>query len=235
MGNKKLSAASVRDGVEYRTASKLSMALGVATNGGGMCFYLLMMYASYIANAGYGIAVAVAGIIITGTRIFDGITDPLVAFVFDRIKAGKHGKIRLFLIAAWCVMALACFMMYDWMSGKYTGAAGVAWFIGIYVVYIIGYTMMNMSSGAVGNLITNDPTQRPFMNLIGTIYSYCVPMVFNTIISFAVLPKYDNQYNAACLREACVWYVFAALVFILLACIGPVSYTHLTLPTNREV
>ena len=53
MGNKKLSAASVRDGVEYRTASKLSMALGVATNGGGMCFYLLMMYASYIANAGY--------------------------------------------------------------------------------------------------------------------------------------------------------------------------------------
>lgn len=134
MGNKKLSAASVRDGVEYRTASKLSMALGVATNGGGMCFYLLMMYASYIANAGYGIAVAVAGIIITGTRIFDGITDPLVAFVFDRIKAGKHGKIRFFLIAAWCVMALACFMMYDWMSGKYTGVAGVAWFIGIYVV-----------------------------------------------------------------------------------------------------
>ena len=117
MGNKKLSAASVRDGVEYRTASKLSMALGVATNGGGMCFYLLMMYASYIANAGYGIAVAVAGIIITGTRIFDGITDPLVAFVFDRIKAGKHGKIRIFLFAAWAVMALACFMMYDWMSG----------------------------------------------------------------------------------------------------------------------
>ncbi len=74
MGNKKLSAASVRDGVEYRTASKLSMILGVATNGGGMCFYLLMMYASYIANAGDGIAVAVAGIIITGTRIFDGIT-----------------------------------------------------------------------------------------------------------------------------------------------------------------
>lgn len=220
MGNKKLSAASVRDGVEYRTASKLSMALGVATNGGGMCFYLLMMYASYIANAGYGIAVAVAGIIITGTRIFDGITDPLVAFVFDRIKAGKHGKIRIFLLAAWGVMALACFMMYDWMSGKYTGVAGVAWFIGIYVVYIIGYTMMNMSSGAVGNLITNDPTQRPFMNLIGTLYSYCVPMVFNTIISFAVLPKYDNQYNEACLREACVWYVFAALVFILLACIG---------------
>ena len=220
MGNKKLSAASVRDGVEYRTASKLSMALGVATNGGGMCFYLLMMYASYIANAGYGIAVAVAGIIITGTRIFDGITDPLVAFVFDRIKAGKHGKIRIFLFAAWAVMALACFMMYDWMSGKYTGVAGVAWFIGIYVVYIIGYTMMNMSSGAVGNLITNDPTQRPFMNLIGTIYSYCVPMVFNTIISFAVLPKYDNQYNAACLREACVWYVAGAFVFMILACIG---------------
>lgn len=217
---KKLSKASQRDGVEYRTASKLSLILGVATNGGGMCFYLLMMYASYIANAGYGIAVATAGIIITGTRIFDGVTDPIVAAIFDRWKAGKHGKIRIFLILAWAVMSLACMMMYSWMSGRFTGVAGIVWFIGIYVVYIIGYTMMNMSSGAIGNIITNDPTQRPFMNFIGTIYSYCVPMLFNTLISFAVLPKYDNQYNAECLQEACIWYICGAFIFLVLACIG---------------
>lgn len=217
---KKLSKASQRDGVEYRTASTMSLILGVATNGGGMCFYLLMMYASYIANAGYGIAVALAGMIITGTRIFDGVTDPLVALIFDRWKAGKHGKIRIFLFLAWAVMSLACLMMYQWMTGKYTGAAGIAWFIGLYVIYIIGYTMMNMSSGAIGNIITNDPTQRPFMNLIGTIYSYTVPMAMNTIISFAILPKYDNQYNAPMLQEACVWYITAAFIFMVLACIG---------------
>lgn len=42
---------SARDGVQYRKASMLEMILGNANNGCGICFYLLMMYASYIANA----------------------------------------------------------------------------------------------------------------------------------------------------------------------------------------
>ncbi len=240
MGNKKLSKSSVRDGVEYRTASKLSMALGVATNGGGMCFYLLMMYASYIANVGYGIAVAVAGMILTATRIFDGITDPIVAMIFDRIHAGKHGKIRFFLASAWVVMTFACLLLYKWCTGIFTGVAGVVVFVLIYCLYIIGYTMMNMSASTVGNIITNDPTQRPFMNLVGTMYSYLVPMAMNTWLSFAILPKYNNQYNAECLGEACLWYAGAAFIFLILACIGltpadkPEILNSVNLSTGKE-
>lgn len=77
--------ASARDGVQYRKASMLEMILGNANNGCGICFYLLMMYASYIANAGYAIVPAVAGIIITGTRLFDGFTDALFAALFEKM------------------------------------------------------------------------------------------------------------------------------------------------------
>lgn len=218
--------ASVKDGVQYRRASIASMCLSAATRGTNLCFYLLMMYASYIANEGYGIAVALAGIIITGTRIFDAVTDSLLAALFDRMKPGKHGKIRLFILLGWAVMALADIAMYNWMVGKFSGTFGVFVFILLYLVHIIGYTLLNMCTGVIGTAITNDPVQRPFMNFIGTLYSYLTPMVLNTFLSFYILPKYDNRYNAACLSEACFWYIGAGLLFVILACVGVSSFDN---------
>lgn len=209
--------ASARDGVQYRKASMLEMILGNANNGCGICFYLLMMYASYIANAGYAIVPAVAGIIITGTRLFDGFTDALFAVLFEKMNP-KHGKIRIFLVVGWVMAALAVLMMYDWASGKYTGTTGIVVFILIYVVYICGYTINGMAGGTIGIVLTNDPTQRPMMGVFGTLYSYLVPLIFNNIVTFAILPRYDNQYNAPMLKEACYWYVITAGIFMLLAC-----------------
>ncbi len=97
--------------------------------------------------------------------------------------------------------ALAVLMMYDWASGKYTGTTGIVVFILIYVVYICGYTINGMAGGTIGIVLTNDPTQRPMMGVFGTLYSYLVPLIFNNIVTFAILPRYDNQYNAPMLKE----------------------------------
>ncbi len=213
-------------GVQYRKASKLSMCLGIATKGTNLCFYLLMMYASYIANVGFGIGVALAGMIITGTRIFDGITDPILAAWFDRMTPGKHGKIRKCIFLGWFIMAIADITMFNLLSGVFSGAIGILVFVAIYVVHIIGYTILNMCTGVIGTVITNDPVQRPFVNLVGTIYSYITPMVLNTLLSFVILPKYNNQYDAACLKEACFWYIGAGLIFVVISCIGCTSFDN---------
>ncbi len=204
----------------YRHASKLSMFISQAGAGGNMCFYLIMMYASYIANVGYGIPVAIAGLIVTGSRVFDGITDPLIAAIFDRMSASHGGKIRKFLIAGWAIMALADLCMYNWFAGRITGIPAGVLFIGLYVVHIIGYTVEGIGMTVAGISITNDPKQRPFTNLASTCYSYLVPMILNSVMAFAILPKYDNQYNAACLKETTVIYIIAGLFFLVLACIG---------------
>lgn len=209
--------ASARDGVQYRKASLLEMVLGNANNGCGICFYLLMMYASYIATQGYGIAVAVAGIIITGTRLFDGFTDALFAAFFEKMNP-KHGKIRIFLVTGWIMASVAVLLMYNWAAGKFTGVTGVVVFVLIYVLYICGYTINGMSGGTIGIVLTNDPTQRPMMGVFGTLFSYLVPLIFNNIVTFAILPRYDNQYNAPMLKEACYWYVITAGIFMALAC-----------------
>lgn len=215
-----MSDKEVQKNVQYRKASMISMALGIATNGGNMCFYLLMMYASFIATEGFGILVAVAGLILTGSRVFDAITDPIVAVVFDRMHVGRFGKIRPFLVVGWGVMAIADLAMFRWLPGNFDGVLGIIVFTALYLLHIVGYTIVCIGSSTVSVVLTNDPVQRPFLNFVGTAYGYFVPMLMSTLLSFAILPRYNNQYNAACLGEACIWYIAGAGVFLILACIG---------------
>ena len=52
---------------------------------------------------------------------------------------------------------------------------------------IIGYNVNGIAAGTVGIVITNDPTQRPMTGVVGTIYSYFVPMIVMNIVTFVIL------------------------------------------------
>lgn len=211
--------ASERDGVEYRKAALWEILIGMANNGANVTFYLMIGFASMIATQGYGIAMALAGVLIAGTRVLDGLVDPFFAAFFDRFNP-KKGKIRICLLAGWAITALGLLLLYNWAAGQFEGAAGVAAFLASYIVFIIGYNVNGIAAGTIGIVITNDPTQRPMTGVVGTIYSYCVPLVLTNVITFVILPKYDNQYNLQMLGELVIWFIFAALIFVLLACIG---------------
>ena len=149
-------SSSQNGGVEYRRAKGWRIAFSCSSSGlMGMTFYILMGYASYVANVGYGIATAVVGFILTATRILDGVTDPIVAFLIDKTKL-KAGKIRLWAFLGWVIESLAVFMMYVWASGK---GHGVPFFIVTYCVYVIGYTMVNIINQTIPHALTNDPKQ----------------------------------------------------------------------------
>ena len=80
-------AASEIDGVQYRRA-KLWQIILIAFNAfNGMAMYFLIGLASYSASIGYGIATVAVGGLLTFTRIFDAVTDPLLAFLYDRVSA----------------------------------------------------------------------------------------------------------------------------------------------------
>ena len=71
--------------VKYRKA-KLWQIILIAFNAfNGMAVYFLIGLASYSASIGYGIATLVVGGLLTFTRIFDAVTDPLLAFLYDRV------------------------------------------------------------------------------------------------------------------------------------------------------
>lgn len=204
----------------YRTADLRSMLLGTATSGGKTVFMMLMSYAGYMANEGYGVLVMITGIIMTVKTIFDGVCDPIVAAVFDRMKVGKMGKVRKFLLIGYGSTVLSAILMFHILANKFSGPLGVFMFCAHFALFVIGYTILSIGTTTIPAILTNDPKQRPFMNFTATVYQFTAPIILNSVMAFLVLPRHGNQYNAACLGEACYVYSAIALIFMALSIIG---------------
>ena len=219
------------DGVRYRRA-KLWQIILVACNAlNGMAIYSLIGQASYAASIGFGISTLVVGGLLTFTRIFDAVTDPMLAFLYDRVNT-RWGKIRPLMLLGWLIQSLGIMAMFSWTASK---GFGVAMFLVTYMIYVIGYTIVNMTAQTLPALMTNDPGQRPIVGVWNTVFNYLVPMVFTIILNTRLLPKYGEivvtetggysvNYSQAYLTAAASFTVVFSLVGVILVCIGISSF-----------
>lgn len=208
----------------YHRAKAVHIAMATMSGAGGMIFYMLLSSATYIGNGNFGILVAVTGIIITITRLFDGVTDPIIALIVERFNS-RFGKIRVFMLLGWAIMALSTTLMCNVGSRLgLTGATGTAYFIVCYLIYIIGYTFVGVTGNMQGSVMTNDPKQRPVISVWGTAYSYLTPMVTMMISSTVILPKYNYIQGPEYFNELNGFVVIASFVFFLLSAIGIAPY-----------
>ena len=168
MGNEKTNAG---DGVNR--AKMYQLALFPMNNGATNVYYVLIL--SYIATFGnniLGIAMVFASAMVTGMRVFDAITDPLIGALMDRTN-GKFGKFRPFMVIGNMIMAFAVFMLYcicpaiseDQMWLRYMA------FIALYAIWVIGYTFQTSVTRSAQSVLTNDPKQRPLFTIFNTIGS----------------------------------------------------------------
>lgn len=220
MGKKKKLTQSEIDGVQYRRA-KLWQIILVSCNALiGMSMYSLIGLASYSASLGFGIATAVVGVILTWTRILDGITDPIIAFIYERVNT-RFGKIRILIIIGFGIEALALMAMFVWGPGKGLGIVGFTLF---YIIYVIGYTIANVTALTINPLISNDPKQRPTISVWSTAFNYIIPMALSIGLNTILLPKFGGEYNLEFLGAACKLCLFVAALGVVLVCIGVSSY-----------
>lgn len=216
MGRKAKQSQSEIDGVQYRRAKTWQIILVACNALVGMSVYSLIGMASYSASVGYGITTAVVGVILTCTRILDGITDPLVAFLYDKVDT-KFGKLRVLLISGFVIEAFALWAMFDLMSSK---GFGWAVFTLLYVVYVIGYTITNMTAQTFAAIMTNDPKQRPVIGVWGTAFNYLVPMVLSIVLNMVLLPRYGGEYNQGFLSAAVMVTIAVGTLGVILVSIG---------------
>lgn len=201
--------------VQYRRAKFWQIILVSMNALIGMSFYSLIGMANYSASIGYGIATVAVGGILTFTRVFDAITDPMLAFVYDKVNT-RFGKVRILLAGGWLIMVFSVLMMYNWASGKGHGAAV---FILLYVIYVIGYTLFNMTGQTLYALMTNDPKQRPMIGVCSTIFNYVVPIALSLVFYTKLMPKYGG-FNQEFLTAACWICIGISAVGIVMTCIG---------------
>lgn len=211
---------SEQDGVQYRRA-KLWQIILVAFNAfNGMAVYFLIGLASYSASIGYGIATLVVGGLLTFTRIFDAITDPLLAFVYDRFNT-RFGKVRPLMLIGWVIQSAGLLCMFNFFSSK---GHGIPVFLLFYLIYVIGYTIVNMTAQTLPALMTNDPKQRPTVGVWQTVLNYLTPMALNIIVYTKLMPALGGSFNQNFLNITAWMCVTISFIGVVLVCIGISEY-----------
>ena len=149
------------------------LALFPMNNGATNVYFVLIL--SYIATFGnkvLGLAMVFASFMVTGMRVFDAITDPIIGAIMDKTD-GKFGKFRPFMVIGNVIMAVSVIALYmltplvpaTMMWLRYT------LFILLYAVWVIGYTFQTSVTRSAQPVLTNDPKQRPLFTVFNTVGS----------------------------------------------------------------
>ena len=178
-------------------------------------FIILMTFASYVATGVYGAATVLAGTIITSTRVFDAITDPLIGIWSDRFES-KWGRARPLSILGWLIMSVAVFSMFNLGLGGGLGSVSVWIFALIYFIYIIGYTIFGVGSGLVQPIMARDPKQRAKMARWSTVYTTILSNTINIILAATLMPKHNYKMGLPLFADLCVMVICATGVLIAL-------------------
>ena len=149
------------------------LALFPMNNGATNVYYVLILtYIATFGNAVLGIAMVFASAMVTGMRVFDAITDPIIGALMDKTN-GKFGKFRPFMVIGNVIMAVSVLILYiitPMIPANMVWLRYVA-FILLYAVWVIGYTFQTSVTRSAQAVLTNDPKQRPLFTVFNTVGS----------------------------------------------------------------
>lgn len=120
---------------------------------------MAMAFASYLATGSYGIAVFAAGLIASGTRIFDAAIDPFLALITDRLST-RFGRVRIMIVVGRAIQILCIMGLFFWGIGK-----GAVLYTVIYCVYYVGASISAIASHTGNPVITTSPKERPIISV----------------------------------------------------------------------
>lgn len=93
-------------------AKTYQLVLFPLNNGATNVYYVLVL--SYIATFGskvLALSMLFASVMVTGMRLFDAVTDPIIGALMDRTN-GRFGKFRPFMVIGNLIMAASILVLY---------------------------------------------------------------------------------------------------------------------------
>ena len=154
-------------------AKMYQLALFPMNNGAtNVYFVLILSYIATFGNTVLAIATLFATSMITIMRVFDAITDPIIGAMMDRTN-GKFGKFRPYMVIGNIIMALSAIALYIFTPMVPASKQWLRYvlFVGLYAVWVIGYTFQTSVTRSAQSVLTNDPKQRPLFTIFNTVGS----------------------------------------------------------------
>ncbi len=181
--------------------------------------YLAMMgYVSYYANGIAGLGVVIISVILTGMRVFDGITDPIIGYIIDKTN-GKYGKFRPYMVIGYILLAASSLVLF-FTTHLVPAFLRIPYFIIIYSVYIIGYTLQTAVVKSGQSVITNDVNQRPLITFFDSTFIMFAHGMVAFYVSVYLIGKYGSFSVPQLFEEFVITVVIVSGICTLLAVIG---------------
>ena len=203
-------------------AKPYQLVLFPLNNGATNVYYVLILtYIATFGNTVLGIATVFASFMVTGMRVFDAVTDPIIGALMDKTN-GKFGKFRPFMVIGSIIMAASVICLYVFTPFV---PASMMWlryalFIGLYAVWVIGYPFQTSVTRAAQAVLTNDPKQRPLFTIFNTVGSLAGMGAMQFIGPILARDNIFGDYNQSWFAAMTPIGIVVSVVLTILAIVG---------------
>ena len=207
---------------EMNRAKFYQLALFPLNNGAtNVYFVLILTYIATFGNKVLGLAMVFASVMVTGMRVFDAITDPIIGALMDKTD-GKFGKFRPFMVIGNAIMAVSVILLYmvTPMIPETMMWARYAAFISLYAVWVIGYTFQTSVTRAAQPVLTSDPKQRPLFTIFNTVGSLAGMGVMQAVGPIMAGSGFAGDYNGTWFAIMTPIGIIVSIALTVLAIIG---------------
>jgi sugar (glycoside-pentoside-hexuronide) transporter len=158
--------------------------IGYATGDFAILLYLQMitMYLLFFYTDIFGLSAVTVGFIFLFARIWDGINDPVMGGIVDRIGFTRWGKFRPYLL--WGSVPIALLAVATFTVPNLTDTGMIIYASSTYVLFGMAYTFITIPYGALTTAITEDPNQRTQLTAVRGFFA----VIGGFIVAAATLP-----------------------------------------------
>ncbi|WP_087974174.1 MFS transporter [Oceanobacillus rekensis] len=212
-----MSNLKMDSGYEYNTAKLWQIAFFTLNNTATNLYMFAIGFVSYYATGIAGLSVVVVSTILTLMRVFDGITDPIIGFFIDKLES-KFGKFRPMMIMGNIILAGTLLIMYN-VTHLLPESMQFLFFVFIYAIYIIGYTMQTACTKAAQTVLTNHPKQRPLFSVFDASYNIAIFTGGQIFVASYLVVKHGD-FNQGLFTELNTYAIILSGMFTILAVIA---------------
>ena len=179
MKNKEVRPFGMRDKIGY----------GLGDFGCNMSFAFINNYLMVFYVTCMGIKAKHFAVIILLAKIFDAINDPIIGGICDASKPGKDGKFKPWIKWASLPLLVSSILMFIYAPNA-PYALKIAMCLGLYCVWSVAYTSVNVPYGSMQSVITTQSDERSSLSTWRS-----VGAMFAQIPVMILLPKlvYDSK------------------------------------------
>ncbi len=171
-------------------------------------FIALSIYFMIYCTSYYGMSPVTVGLIMTGTRLFDAFTDPIIGIMIDRTDT-KFGRFRPWILGGAIICAISFILMF---SGIKTGSdfGNIIVIVIFYSIFVMGYTMQTACTKSAQTILTSEKGQRTVLNSFGMVWT----LIVYVFLLGPIMKISESGWDKVGFIIAGIQIVFATLVVI---------------------